>query len=89
MDKPTQIKIGATKVNETAYDKHMSITGMDGVEVRLILHWDENDGYEFTWLDKENRFISAPSWAENFEGEYERSLGIFLDNLHPHTLVTL
>ena len=89
MDKPTQIKIGATKVNQTAYDKYMRITCEHGIEVRLIMHWDEQDGYEFTWLDPEDRFTSAPAWAENFEEKYNKSLGIFLDNLHPHTLVTL
>lgn len=83
------IKVGAMVKNVTAYDKDMNITDADGVEVRLILHWDENDGFEFTWLDMENRFINAPAWAENFEEEYDRSLGLFLDSQEPHTTVTL
>jgi len=85
----TQLQVGAMVKQVTAYDKDVNITGADGVEVRLILHWDSNDGYEFTWLDMENRFISAPAWAESFEEDYDKSLGLFIDNFEPHTKVTL
>jgi hypothetical protein len=85
----TQIKVGAMDKHYTAYDKDMNIIGADGVEVRVILHWDEHDGYEYTWLDLESRFINAPAWAENFEEEHNKSLGSFLDSLEAHSLVTL
>jgi hypothetical protein len=61
----------------------MNITH-DGQEVRVILHWDRHDGYEITWLDLENRFISAPAWAQKIEDE-DDNLGYVLDCLTEHT----
>jgi hypothetical protein len=83
----TQLEVGALLKTETAFDKDMNIT-VDGVEVRVILHWDVHDGYSVTWLDLEGRFISAPAWAQKIDDEatsYPSGLGYMLDCLEPHT----
>ena len=53
------IKTGAMIMSVTSWDKDYDIT-IDGQEMRVILHWDDHDGFEMTWLDKEGRFISSP-----------------------------
>lgn len=83
------LNIGSIAKRVTSYDKDMRITGDDGVEVRVIMHWDTNDGFEFTWLDMENRFIATPEWAQKFEDDWDKSLGMFLDNVEAHSLVAL
>jgi hypothetical protein len=80
----TQIEVGALLKTETAYDKDMNIT-CDGQEVRVILHWDTHDGWDYTWLDMENRFIDTPEWAQKIEDEGDMSIGFFLDGLEAHT----
>ena len=79
-----QLDVGACLKTETAYDKDMNLT-VDGVEVRVILHWDMHDGFEYTWLDMENRFINTPAWAQKIEDDGEMSIGFFLDGLQAHT----
>ena len=60
------IEVGAVLKTETAYDKDITFT-RDGVEYRVIVHWDSHDGYEATWLDSEARFMSSPDWANDDE----------------------
>jgi hypothetical protein len=85
------IEVGSILKTETAWDKDMNITH-DGQEIRVILHWDSHDGYEWTWLDLEGRFVSSPAWADKIDEEghaYPSGLGYFLDCLSPHTKVQL
>lgn len=82
-----QIEVGSVTLNTTAYDKTMYVN--DGTsEVRVIVHWDMHDGYELTWLDKEDRFITAPDWADEID-ERDGSIGSFLDKLDAHSKVEL
>ena len=74
------IKTGAMTKAVTAYDKDYDIE-IDGVEMRVILHWDDNDGYELTWLDTEGRFITSPDWIDE-----HYNLCLKLDNTDPHML---
>jgi hypothetical protein len=77
------ITTGAMSKSTTAYDKDFDLT-IDGEEVRVILHWDDLDGYELTWLDKEGRFITSPDWL------YEHDdFCLKLDNTEPHSKVQL
>ena len=80
----TQLEVGALLKTETAYDKDMNLT-FDGEEIRVILHWDDHDGFEIQWLDLEGRWISAPWWADKIEEEGKMSVGFFLDSLEAHT----
>jgi hypothetical protein len=75
-----EIRTGAMTKAVTAYDKDYDLT-IDGVEMRVILHWDDNDGYELTWLDKEGRFITSPDWVSEHD-----NFCLKLDNTEPHTL---
>jgi hypothetical protein len=79
-----EIQVGALLKTETAYDKDMNIT-FDGQEIRVILHWDTNDGWDIQWLDLENRWINQPAWADKIEEEDTMSVGYFLDSLEAHT----
>lgn len=78
-----EVKTGAMTRAVTAYDKDYDIT-IDGVEMRVILHWDDNDGYELTWLDKEGRFISSPDWLWE-----DDKFCLKLDNTEAHSVVKL
>ncbi len=75
------IEVGAVLKTETAYDKDITFT-RDGVEYRVILHWDSHDGYEATWLDSEARFMSSPEWTEELNTLFHT-----LDFAKPHTKV--
>jgi hypothetical protein len=79
-----QLEIGSVLKTETAYDKDMNIT-FDGQEVRVILHWDDHDGFDIQWLDLEGRWINAPAWADAIDEAGEMSVGYFLDSLTPHS----
>lgn len=79
-----QIEVGALLKTETAYDKDMNIT-VDGQEVRVILHWDDHEGFDIQWLDLEGRWINAPTWADAIDEAGEMSVGYFLDSLEAHT----
>jgi hypothetical protein len=78
-----EIKTGAMSKSVTAYDKDFDIT-IDGVEMRVILHWDDVDGFETTWLDKEGRFITSPDWVWEIE-----DFCLKLDSTEPHAKVLL
>lgn len=80
----TEIQVGALLKTETAYDKDMNIT-VDGQEIRVILHWDDHDGFDIQWLDLDNRWIQQPAWADKIEEEDVWSIGTFLDSLEAHT----
>jgi hypothetical protein len=78
-----EITTGAMNKVVTAYDKDYDIT-VDGVEMRVILHWDDHDGYETTWLDKEGRFLTSPDWlVEHYD------FCLKLDGTQPHSKVKL
>ena len=47
------IEVGALLKTETAYDKDMNLT-FDGKEIRVILHWDDHDGFEMPWCTGED-----------------------------------
>ena len=83
-EKTVELQVGALLKTETAYDKDMNIT-FDGQEIRVILHWDDHDGFEITWLDLDRRFITAPAWADKIEEDGEMSVGFFLDSLKEHS----
>ena len=53
----------------TAYDKDIDFT-YEGVKYRVILHWDDHDGFSITWLDSENRFITTPDWLEDEDAQF-------------------
>ena len=80
----TKIEVGSLLKTETAYDKDMTLT-YDGQEVRVILHWDDHDGFEIQWLDQLNRWITQPAWADKIEEDGEMSVGFFLDSFEAHT----
>ena len=76
------IEIGSILKTETAYDKDITFI-REGVEYRVILHWDSHDGYEATWLDSEARFVSSPEWQD----DDQHRLWEALDYAQPHTKV--
>lgn len=77
------ITTGAMTKGVTAYDKDFDLE-IDGVEYRVILHWDDHDGYETTWLDKEGRFITSPDWLDDVE-----DFCLKLDSTEAHSRVLL
>lgn len=77
------IKTGAMTKSVTAYDKDFDIT-IDGAEMRVILHWDDIDGFEMTWLDSEGRFISSPDWIDEVD-----DFCLKLDSTDTHSVVKL
>jgi hypothetical protein len=79
-----QLEVWALLKTETAYDKDMNIT-FDGKEIRVILHWDDHDGFDIQWLDLEGRWIEEPAWAKAIDEAGEMSIGYFLDSLEAHT----
>ena len=80
----TEIQVGALSKETTAYDKDMNLT-FDDKEIRVILHWDDHDGFDIQWLDLEGRWIEAPAWADKIDADGEMSVGYFLDSLEAHT----
>jgi hypothetical protein len=78
-----EIKTGAMTKGVTAYDKDFDLT-IDGVETRVILHWDDMDGYELTWMDKEGRFITSPDWLDEVD-----DFCLKLDSTEAHSKVLL
>ena len=78
-----EIKTGAMSKTVTSYDKDFDVT-IDGVEMRIILHWDDHDGFELTCLDKEGRFTTLPDWAWEIH-----DIGYKLDCTEPHSTVKL
>ena len=78
-----EIKTEAMNKTVTAYDKDFDLI-IDGVEMRVILHWDDVDGFETTWLDKEGRFITSPDWVWEMD-----DFCLKLDSTEPHTKVQL
>lgn len=80
----TEIQVGSLLKTETAYDKDMNLT-YDGQEIRVILHWDDHDGFDIQWLDSQNRWTTQPAWADKIEESDEMSIGYFLDSLEAHT----
>lgn len=79
-----EIQVGSVLKTETAFAKDMNIT-VDGQEIRVILNWDDHDGFDIQWLDLEGRWINAPEWANKIDEEGEMSVGFFLDSLEAHT----
>ena len=77
------IEVGALLKTETAYDKDIDFT-RDGVQYRVIIHWDDHDGYEATWLDSEGRFVSSPDWADELNNLYQT-----LDVAKPHSKIDI
>jgi hypothetical protein len=77
------IQIEGIEKKETAYDKHIHFVYQD-IKYYVVIHWDDHDGYEATWLDNENRFISTPDWAEDIHDLYGT-----LDLAKAHTEVSL
>lgn len=83
-----KVQVGSLLKTETAYDKDMNLT-FDGTEIRVILHWDDHDGFDIQWLDLDNRWIEQPDWATKIEEAGQMSVGFFLDGLQAHTEATL
>ena len=77
------LQIEGIEKKETAYDKHIHFVYQD-TKYYVVLHWDDHDGFEATWLDDENRFISSPDWADEITNFY-----LELDLAKPHTWVSL
>lgn len=73
------LEVGAMSKTTTAYDKDYDLT-IDGVEYRVILHWDDVNGFESTWLDSENRFTTSPDWVWE-----DDEFCLKLDGYEPHT----
>lgn len=78
-----EVKTEAMIKSVTAYDKDFDLI-IDGVEMRVILHWDDVDGFETTWLDKEGRFITSPDWVWEMD-----DFCLKLDSTEPHSKVQL
>lgn len=83
-----QIKVKSLLKTETAYDKDMTIE-VDGKELRVIVHWDDHDGFDIQWLDGEKRWVNEPDWATAIDEAGEMSVGYFLDSLNTDSEVTL
>jgi hypothetical protein len=64
-----KFEVGAVIRTVTAYDKDIDFIN-DGVKYRVILHWDDHDGFSITWLDSENRFITTPDWLEDEDAQF-------------------
>jgi hypothetical protein len=77
------IEVGSILKTETAYDKDITFT-RDGMEYRVIVHWDSHDGYEATWLDSEARFVGEPDWLDTDHRLYQT-----LDFAKAHTNVEI
>jgi hypothetical protein len=53
----------------TAYDKDIEFINEE-IKYRVILHWDDHDGFSITWMDSENRFITTPDWLEDEDAQF-------------------
>ena len=71
---------GFTKA-DTAYDKRISFT-YEGVEYRVLLHWDAYEGFDLNFLKEDGRtFTATPEWAVLWDDEDADSLEYRLDEL--------
>jgi len=63
-----------TKEN-VAYNKEITFE-REGEEYTVLLHWDNNDGFDLTFLDE-----VSPDWADYWEDNNNESLESTLDKL--------
>jgi hypothetical protein len=81
---------GITK-EDTAWDKNITFE-REGVEYRVLLHWDSYDGYDLNFLDNEHsfaRFIPNPEWVNEWQDSQQygaESLEYTLDCLTEEAL---
>lgn len=81
------MKIKGVTKEETAYDKHITFE-REGIEYSVLLHWDNNNGFELNFLDGK-RFIPDPEWAIEWQDSQqygEESLEYKLDSLTEEVL---
>ena len=76
---------GVTK-EDTAYDKRISFT-YEGVEYRVLLHWDTYEGFDLEFLKEDGRtFTATPEcavlWCDS-DGDY---LDLHLDSITDEVL---
>jgi len=75
------IKIESITKEDTAYDKEITFT-YEGESYSVLLHWDNCDGYDLTFLD-----TVSPDWADNWEDNNDgESLAYVLDGLTDEVL---
>ena len=64
---------GVTK-EDTAYDKRISCT-YEGVEYRVLLHWDTYEGFDLEFLKEDGRtYTATPEWAVLWGDEEANSI---------------
>ena len=78
-----ELEIGAMEKTVVAYMKDLTFT-YNGKEYRVIVRWDEREGYSSTWINSDGAFIMSPDWIKSLA-----TLEIALDNCKPHTKVEL
>ena len=81
-----EIKIQKSSKEETAWDKETTFE-REGVEYKVLLHWDSYDGYELNFLD-DRRFIPNPDWVNDWQDSQQygaESLEYTLDCLTEKT----
>jgi hypothetical protein len=71
---------GVTK-EDTAYDKRITFE-RKGVEYSVLLHWDNIDGFDLTFSDRQGYYTSlnTPEWVEQYREDND-SLEYDLDCL--------
>lgn len=83
-----EIKIQKSSKEETAWDKEITFE-REGVEYKVLLHWDSYDGYELNFLD-DRRFIPNPDWVNDWQDSQQygaESLEYTLDCLTEEAVV--
>lgn len=81
-----EIKIQKSSKEKTAWDKEITFE-REGVEYKVLLHWDSYDGYELNFLD-DRRFIPNPDWVNDWQDSQQygaESLEYTLDCLTEKT----
>ena len=78
-----ELEIGAMEKSIVAYMKDLTFT-CGGKEYRVIVHWNDMEGYSTTWIDSEGRFSTSPDWIDSIP-----RFTALLDNSKPHTKVEL
>lgn len=78
------IKITGIKHEETAWKRYIYFD-YAGLRHKVLLFWDEFNGYDLYWENEEGRLTShkAPDWAKNWdEDEHDgMTLEHYLDEL--------
>lgn len=85
MNAKQDIMVSSTREETTSWKRYINFK-YQGEEYRVLLFWDEFNGYEIYWKNRDSELLNshiAPQWAVNWDEDlYEgNSLESYLDEL--------